>query len=216
MERSMKRVFRLACAGLVAGLLATAGCGVGEPSAQTFTFTGIGPEGGQVLVGDILLVIPPGALTEDTAVDVAPQADPLPITKPGNDPCTYDFLGPIWCCGPVGHDLNVPAFVRIAYDENLIPAGRTEADLVLLIWDDPAQTMRPVTAGVVHSVAGNYFETGNFAELGHLAVGVRTCLGPARPIVFAGGQVVPIVRPSGDITLSPGLWLITADGSLEP
>jgi hypothetical protein len=216
MERSMMRACRLACASLVWVLLATAGCGVGEPSTQTFTFTGIGPEGGHVLVGDILLVIPPGALAADTAVDVAPQSAPLPITKPGNDPCTYAFLGPIWCCGPVGQDLNVPAFVRIAYDEALIPVGRTEADLVLLIWDDAAQTMRPVTQGVIHNVAANYFETSTFAELGHLAVGVRTCLGPARPIVFAGGQVIPIVRPSGKGPLAPGLWLVTPDGSLEP
>ena len=51
------------------------------------------------------------------------EKTPLPLMKAAGDPCTYSFLGPLWCCGPVGHDLLVAARIIIDYDPALISHG---------------------------------------------------------------------------------------------
>jgi hypothetical protein len=153
-----------------------------------FAVQGIGPAGGTVAAGDVWLGIPPGALTTEVAVSILPQATPLPLSKQPGDPCTYTFLGPLWCCGPVGHPLLVKSRIIIDYDPALIPAGKTQNDLILLVWNDAAGAFFPdPTAN--HNLAANQFEKTDLMELGHIAVGVRDC-----PVATAPGFVV-IVNP---------------------
>jgi len=185
-----------ACAWLVvaAALVMTGACGVGSSKvAPAFQIAGIGPGGGSLSAGDVSLTIPAGALAVDTAVSIIPQQTPLPIQVPLGDPCTYAYLGPLWCCGPVGQDLNVPAQLVVSYDPALIPAGRTTQDLVLLIWNNGLQVMQPDFTAI-HDIAASTFTKNDYIQLGHVAVGVRTCATGAAPgFVVAGGAGNPIV-----------------------
>ncbi len=192
-------------------LLPLVACGVGDGNPRpAFTVQGVGPAGGIVAAGDVWLGIPPGALTADVAVSILPQATPLPLSKAAGDPCAYTFLGPLWCCGPVGHPLLVDGRIIIDYDPGLIPAGKTQSDLVLLIWNDAAGAFFPdPTAN--HNLASNQFEKTDLVELGHIAVGIRDCLRAAAPgfVVIVGAPFNPVVtRTVG----GAGIYV----GSVEP
>jgi hypothetical protein len=199
---------------LAAAFVAAGGCGVGDPTVETFGLEGIGPDGGSIQKGDIYVDFPPGALPSDTAIEILPQWGGLPIAIPQGDPCLYGYLGPIWCCGPIGMDLAVPAYLAVAYDPNLIPPGRTENDLVLLLWDDVAQVMRPITNGVTHDAVHHVFTFPTYGQLGHIAVGVRNC--PLDALVFLGVNVAGLIAPAGTPANPDGLYLAQADNSTIP
>lgn len=194
-------------------LLATtlsAGCGVsGSSGAPGFQIAGVGPGGGVVAAGDVVLTIAAGALPSTTAVSVLPQATPFPIQKAGNDPCTYTYLGPLWCCGPVGMDLNQPSVLRVYYDESLIPAGFTETDLVLFRWNNALGVMEP-NFSTTQNTTLNYFEDTNHIQLGHTAVGVRDCSQVAGNIVVAGNQA------GGGGAITDGMYIVNIDGAPAP
>ena len=176
-------------------LLSLGACGVGDGNPRpAFAVQGVGPAGGVVAAGDVFLQIPPAALTQEVAVSILPQATPLPLSKAAGDPCTYTFLGPLWCCGPVGHPLLVNGRIVIDYDPGLIPAGKTQNDLILLIWDEAAGAFFPdPTAN--HNLLTNQFEKTDLVELGHIAVGVRDCPRAAAPgfVVIVNPPAIPIV-----------------------
>src|SRR5262245_56982780 len=111
---------------LVLVLALVGACGTGSTSTSEFVFEGIGPGGGQAQAGTVLLTIPPGALTQETGVAILPEWTLLPIQSP--DGCVYSYVGPIYCCGPVGQALLVDGVLRMGYDEALIPPGFTELD----------------------------------------------------------------------------------------
>lgn len=194
-------------------LLATtlsAGCGVsGSSGAPGFQIAGVGPGGGVVAAGDVVLTIASGALPSTTAVSILPQATPFPIQKAGSDPCTYTYLGPLWCCGPVGMDLNQPSVLRVYYDEALIPAGFTETDLVLFRWNNTLGVMEP-NFSTTQNTTLNYFEDTNYIQLGHTAVGVRDCSQVAGNIIVAGNQA------GGGGAITDGVYLVNIDGAPPP
>lgn len=169
-------------------------CGVGgEDFTPGFEFASVGAAGGEVMAGDVYLEIPAGALMQDTAVAILPQRDPLTIQA--NDGCNYTFLDSIWCCGPIGLDLMVPGLVRLGYNESIVPAGFTEDDLVLLLWNDALQVLEPAP-NAVHNTAANYFEVTAYGELGHLAIGVRDCTPINNNFIFSAvPQINAVVEP---------------------
>lgn len=199
--------FRPRLAGLVLALALTAGCGVdsGDP-VPDWQVAGIGPAGGSIAAGDVALTIAPGALQTDIAVSILPQLDPFIIQPGPNDPCTYSYLGPLWCCGPVGQDLLVASTLRVYYDETLIPAGFTETDLVLLEWNNTLGVLQPNLAATQDTV-GNYFENTAYMQLGHVAIGVRDCTQVTGRIVAAGNANV-VAAPSD------GVYITNIDGSV--
>jgi hypothetical protein len=162
--------------GVVATLALLAGCGTGSTttSTQGFLFIAIGPEGGTATAGPVKVIIPPGALPQPTGVAILPQATPLPIQS--TDGCNYSYVGPIFCCGPVGHPLLVNGVLRMGYDEGLIPLGFTESDLVLLEWNNAGGFMEPrAMPPAFQDTANNFFEDPAYDELGHVAIGLREC-----------------------------------------
>lgn len=188
-----------ALVALVAVLALVGACGSGgTTTTQQFVFQGMGPAGGQAQAGPVLLTVPPGALTQDTGVAILPEWAALPIAAP--DGCKYTYVGPTYCCGPVGQVLQVDGVLRMGYDESLIPAGFTELDLVLLIWDNANGVMRPrPMPPVVQDTVQNFFEDVVYNQLGHVAIGLRDCTNanPFNLLIQNGGQP-GAAKPAGD------------------
>jgi hypothetical protein len=214
------RAALLALALLLAWAPVGLGCGVGGDGANTvgFEIAAVGPAGGTVKAGDVTVVIAPGALAETTSVSILPQGTPLPILPLQGDPCTYAFLGPIWCVGPVGTPMAVAGTLRVIYDPALIPAGVDPSDLVLMLWDDTLGALVPTTLGITHDVGLARFTFPAYVELGHVAVGVRTCLPPqGNP-----GWVIPLrvlpaqVLPTQQVLTTGGIYLGDADQPAVP
>jgi hypothetical protein len=213
MSRWTRPLGTLAALAGVLALVGACGTGGGIPTGQQFTFQAIGPEGGVVEAGPVRVTIPPGALTQDTGVAILPQATPLPIVGP--DACTYSYVGPIHCCGPVGQNLLVPGTLRHTYDEALIPAGFTELDLVLLEWDNAAGVMRPrPEPPVEQDLAQNFFLDPQYTQLGHVAIGLRDCRNafPFNLLIQNGGPPI-LFKPGGGATelAAPNAQLWAAD-----
>ena len=123
-----------------------------------------------------------------------------PLAPAPGDPCSYSYLGPIWCCGPVGQVLFVNGTLRMDYNEALIPPGVLESDLVLLEWDNAAQVMRPnLGALVVHDTVQNFFFDPAYLVLGHVAIGIRTCNKNPLDLILQA-EVFPVAKPT-----APGL-----------
>jgi|GEM_PF-2301870 len=208
MVNGRRPAFRI---GLLAMLLLTA-CGVGSQVIPPYVEGVVGTGGGTVQTQLIRLDLPPGALTQDTVVRILPQPTPLPI-DPLAGPISY--MPGLMCIGPVGQNLVVQAQVRVCYDPLAIPAGSTEADLVLLEWDDLFGLMR-VSGTAVHDLVGNCFTDSVYFALGHIGIGVRT--GPPYSFVFPGGPLAPAVAPvvpQGGV-LAPQLYLASAEGAVVP
>jgi len=197
--------------GLLAMLVLTA-CGVGSQVIPSYVEGVIGTGGGTVQTQYIKLDLPAGALAQDTVVRILPQPTPLPI-DPLAGPITY--MPGLMCIGPVGQGLAIQAQVRVCYDPLAIPAGSTEADLVLLEWDDLFGLMR-VSGTAVHDPVGNCFTDSVYFELGHIGIGVRT--GPPYSFVFPGGPAVPVLAPvvSQGGGVPPELHLASAEGAVAP
>ena len=200
----------------VLALAGLAACGTGSGTdLPPFEIAAIGPGGGTVAAGDVTVNFPAGAFTQQTQVSILPELNPLPFVVNPGDPCMYAYLGPLWCVGPVGHNVFVPSVLTVRYDESLIPPGRTENDLVLFAWDDAAQVMRLVP-GAVQDQAANQFTFNTYIELGHLAVMVRNCpqrAAPAFAFVAAPRAGVPLDTDGGGP--SPGLYIADADADLS-
>jgi hypothetical protein len=206
---------------LMAALALLGACGGGgTTTTQGYYLQAIGPAGGVAQAGDVHLTIPPGALLLPTGVGILPEPGGFPIVPLVPDGCLHFYLGPIWCCGPVGQPLLVDGALRLSYDEALIPFGLSESDLELLIWDNIAGVMRPVSGpGVTHDTLNNVFLF-DYPELGHLAVGVRVCSSNPQILLQEGfGGFGQSFKPGEGSTLgrvAPTLWLIDADGVQAP
>lgn len=194
-------------------LLFLVACGTGgaEQGAPAFELLPIGPAGGSIAAGDVLLTIPPGALASDLLVTIIAQPDPLPIQPEVGDTCLYDYLGPIWCVGPVGHGLLTPAQLVLQYDPTTIPVGLTEDDLVLLLWDNANQVMVPVVA--VQDQAANKFTFDFYGELGHVAVGVRTCPDIPQMALWVGAFGNPFAQGFQVLPAPPGIYVGDGDAT---
>lgn len=192
---------------LAAVLLAA--CGVGEVEEVTTAYGPVGAAGATVRTQDIALYIPPGALSQPTAVGIIPQDLALDVLPPPGDGGTYEVLGDVWCCGPRGLTFERDARLVVGYVDapasstSLLPPGTGEEDLVLLLWDEAASALVPAT-GATHDLDANTFEVSDYRTLGYLALGLRTFVAPR--LVF---------RAYDTAAQSLGLYLRTteADGT---
>ena len=114
-------VFPSAMLGCMVLMLA-AGCSTGgDDNVSNTTLKVIGYDGGEIGLGHARLVIPRGALSEDTLFTMTiptdyPQADRL-------------LPGSVVDIGPSGTRFAVPATLFLAYDEEKLPEGVAEAHL---------------------------------------------------------------------------------------
>ena len=194
-------------------------CGVGAVEETPFVYGPLGPEGGTVSTQEVTLVVPPGALAGPTTISILPEANPLPIQPPPQDPCTYAILGPQYCCGPVGLELLEDGRLAVTYDEALLPDGVSDDDLVLLLWDEALGALVPADTEADHDTGANRFTVDAYDVLGHLAVGYSTC--PQPGVVFLGfnpNQFLRAGKQAGtEIIVEPsGLWLVGVDEVVEP
>ena len=220
MNRAVWRRRVALCAGLALVFVSLGGCGSSTASVSRppFEIKGIGPEGGSIAAGDVALVIPPGALPEPTSVSILPQTDPLPLVP--IDFCNYSFLGPLWCCGPVGTPLLVGGNVQVDYDPGLMPPGVTLDDLVLLEWNNAIGAFQ-ANLSATHDQVAHIFTDANYQELGHIAVGIRLCPQRTVPGVEPGELAYLGVDSEGNGTTIPegspaGLYVVNADDLTTP
>lgn len=96
-------------------LLTACGGGGGKNKSEK-----IGPVGGTATSGDgkASVTIPADALSNETAITVAPASNP----PAGNIGTAYEF-------GPSGTTFNKPVTISIGYDEAALPSGVAESDL---------------------------------------------------------------------------------------
>ncbi len=197
---------------LVALFLVVGGCGSGGSTTTQaeFFLQAIGPAGGVASAGPVHLVLPPGALLVDTSIAILPELNPIPIQAPPFDPCAYDYLGPIYCCGPIALLLNVSGVLRVGYDATLIPPGFTEGDLVLLVSDNVNNVMVPKTgSSVTQNQLLDFFEDTAFDELSHVAIGIRSC--PLGLILVQNNPVQMNAKPAvaqGPMGGGPELYIV--------
>ncbi|MBL0173296.1 MAG: Ig-like domain-containing protein [Gemmatimonadaceae bacterium] len=89
----------------------------------------VGTAGGTLTFagGTVQLVVPPGAVSNNTAITVTAQAQPS--TPPPN---AVQFVGPVYEVGPAGTTFSQPVVVKIKYGANELPAWVMSGDLSLL------------------------------------------------------------------------------------
>ena len=200
---------RAGLGALFAGLLLGACGGTSGIVVPPFAENLFGPGGGHMAAGTVDLTIPPGAFDQDRTLAILPQATPLPI-DPSAGPMLY--LPGIMCIGPLGVPLLVDGRLRFCYQVTAIPAGSTEADLVLLEWDESVGFMRVkdrFTPGVTQDLVTHCFTDVAYDLLGHVGVAVRE--GPAFDLVIPVSPFAP-VRIQG-LSAQPGLLLANLDGT---
>jgi hypothetical protein len=184
-------------------LLPTLGCGTGGVDVGGFEVKTLDASGGVVQGGDVVLAVPPGALSGPTSIAILPHDHSIPILQDAN--CLIEYLGPVWCCGPIGLELNEPAMLRLSYDEGLIPFGVSESDLVFLTFDEAQNVM--FVLPVTHDPGANTFTTFDYTVLGHVAVGIRPCASVPLDIAFSTGG---LAFAEGAEPF-PTLWLTAPD-----
>jgi hypothetical protein len=203
-----------AAAGVIAAALLGACGGTSGIVKAPFTQGVIGPGGGFMATAHVELTVYPGAFDQDRVLAILPQPTPLPV-DPSAGSMTY--LPGIMCIGPIGLPLLVDCRLSFCYDASAIPVGSTEADLVLLEWDEDAGFMRPkdrFTPGVTQDTVSHCFVDVAYTELGHVGVAVRS--GPQFNLVVpAGPPLQTDVLPQGDVD-NRGLLLANIDGSHAP
>jgi|GEM_PF-4154885 len=219
-SRSSWSVRARAALALASLFLVVGGCGSGgvTTTQAQFFLQAIGPAGGVAQAGPVHLTFPPGALLQDTSIAILPELNPFVIQAPPFDPCDYSYLGPIYCCGPIGLALAVDGVLRMSYDEALIPAGSGEGDLVLLIWDNVNLVMVPKTGpSVTQDQLLNFFEDTAYDELGHVAIGVRAC--PQGQILVQNNPAQPTpkaVVAQGPQSGAPELYIVDPTEAAAP
>ena len=109
---------------IIAVLLTGCGTSPGNTDAGTANnnSNSIGTDGGTVASSDgkVKIVIPSGALNQDTGITVAPVSN----QPSGNIGTAYEV-------GPDGTTFNKPVTISITYDEASIPSGVSESDIKL-------------------------------------------------------------------------------------
>ncbi len=114
----------------------------------------VGSSGGTITAigGDVTLVLPSGALTEDAGITVEPVSEP---------PADVGLIaGAVFEFEPDGTVFEQLVQLTIVYDESNLPAGVDEADLVLLteendVWDEvPGSTVDVNANTITGSISG--------------------------------------------------------------
>ena len=192
--------------------LVLAACGnVGPKIIPPISSAVIGPAGGSMQTSTVALVLPAGALTQNAVVAILPQPNPLPI-DPMAPPVT--LMPGLMCIGPIGTNLEVPSHVQFCYDPATIPVGSTEADVVLLEWDDAAQFLR-VIAGATKNTTLHCFDHVTYGQLGHIGVGALG--GMLRNLVFGANQQSMLTGHTLEVApFADGLVLASSTGLALP
>lgn len=198
------------CVLIVLPLLLAA-CGVGDVEEYATAYGPVGVDGATILAGDVRLEIPAGALDGPTAIGIIPQTLDLQIQPPPGDGSTYEVVSQVWCCGPRGLTFLVDGRLIVAYQDasrtypaSILPPGASEADLVLLLWDEALGALVPAT-GATHDLAANTFTVDGYRTLGYLALGLRT------------SQIPSLVLRAYDTTQQAvGLYLASTEGTEPP
>ncbi|HEY7641257.1 MAG TPA: Calx-beta domain-containing protein [Steroidobacteraceae bacterium] len=101
-------------------LLVLAGCGGGggSPPASQTPPGGIGAAGGTVTNGSAQVVVPAGALSQNTAIAIEQTSAGAPPLPTG-----VVSFGPMFAFTPHGTAFATPATVTLPYDPALVPAG---------------------------------------------------------------------------------------------
>lgn len=141
--------------GLAASLMACSS----DPTALDGGFSPglgtIGPEGGQVGFGALVLVVPPGALTLETQIRVSEVSDVAGLTFAG------ELRSPFYRLEPAGLKFDIPALVRFVTDGPQRPQ---------IVWSESADPLRlapletVVEPGVVMANV-THFSVGGVVEL---------------------------------------------------
>lgn len=86
----------------------------------------VGVDGGHLASSDLQasIEVPPGALPVETIVTIAPAVRELPASLGW-------AITPAYAMGPEGQTFDLPVTVELEYDPAVIPAHRSEAELVL-------------------------------------------------------------------------------------
>lgn len=112
----------------------------------------VGPAGGTVVAadGDVVLVFPPGAVSQFTTITVQRVQDATKLPQP--------IQGPVFDFGPDGIVFKAPATLTIGYDPSELPPGVTEARLGIYKLENDHPYWDPVSAITVdlanHTVSG--------------------------------------------------------------
>jgi outer membrane protein assembly factor BamB len=156
-------------------LTAFAACDDDAPTEPTGKL--VGPEGGTFAFADsnVVLIIPPGALSDDVHISVEPA-----LRYPES---ARVVAGTMYKLGPTGLSFLEPVELRIAYDENRLPPGAAEADLRLY----------RATFTVLQLVRGSGVWTGEVPPLVYGSIGRFGVFGIARLSATDGlsGSVSP-------------------------
>ncbi|MEQ1689789.1 MAG: Ig-like domain-containing protein [Gemmatimonas sp.] len=104
----------------------------GKSGTVSITILGdnaVGATGGTLTFagGTVQLIVPPGAVPNNTAITVTPQAQP---SSP--PPSAVQFVGSVYEMGPAGTTFSQPVVVKIQYAANELPAWVMSGDLSLL------------------------------------------------------------------------------------
>ncbi len=197
---------------------AVGSCGVGDVQETPFVYGMMGPEGGTATVGAITLTIPPGALTQPTAISVFPETTVLPIAPPAGDLATYELVqGFQWCCGPSGMALLLDAVLTVGYAQVITPAADvTDENVVLLLWDHTQNALVPANVG--HQPDDDLFTDPHYRRMGHVALGVRVSEPPPPPPEFTFIGYVQEQRIDAQVgteaidgPITSGLYIASAD-----
>lgn len=131
---------------IIAVLLTACGAGGGGNSDSGMTnnngSNSIGSNGGTVTSSDrkAKIVIPSGALSQDTGITVAAVSN----QPSGNIGTAYEF-------GPDGTTFNEPVTISITYDEASLPSGVSESDIKLSMVTN--SQWQEITNSIVDTVA---------------------------------------------------------------
>lgn len=168
----MKIVQKLACiASIMLALVLTACGGGGGGSTSTSTSATIGAAGGTVNgPSGAQVVIPPGALAQATAIEVAQSS----AGSPGL-PAGVTAYGPIYAFTPHGTTFLTPVTITVPFDPATVPAGITP----VLYKTNATQAAFEVVPG--STVNGNFI-TAQVTGFSYTAPGSPL---PSKPTVLA-------------------------------
>ena len=176
---------------IIAVLLTSCGSGGGGGNTDPGTTNNhnesnsIGLNGGTVIISDgkAKIVLPSGALSQDTGITVAPVSN----QPAGNIGTAYEV-------GPDGTTFNKPVTISITYDEASLPSGVIESDIKLGMitnnqWQEITNSDVDTVANIVSGI------TSHLSIYGVIAVSNSGGTEPATPsgvVAFAGDGNVNI------------------------
>ncbi|MCA8925979.1 MAG: IPT/TIG domain-containing protein, partial [Planctomycetes bacterium] len=175
------------------------GSGAGTGTAGlTQVSAPLGPGGGTVTLGQTAVTVPPGALS--TTIDLVVA---LGTEVAGGE---YVKVGQAIRLGPAGQTFSSPVTVTLVFDPNLIPAGKSVADLILQKRNDATLAIENLTPSSVDITSNRVTVT--VTSFSTLQPVILVGVDPSRSRVQASpSTVAPVTSDPSTITvtlLNPG------------